>query len=120
LIVRSGGAVNRGGVFTSRTMTVKLLVRTNALPLTTSVTVATTRFVLGPSASPVFHEIVAFVAPTSVKPKPGGKERSENCNGFTGTSGSCAEMTTFNVVASSKVWVSGTMRSGGTRDSLRV
>src|SRR5437773_761885 len=116
----SAPLVKAGGKFTSLTVTLKLFVRINAWRFTTSVTLATIKFVLGPSISVVTQEIVAFVAPTSVKPTPGGAETSLNTSGFTGSSGSCAEMETLSVADSSSTSVSGTMRSGGQRDCLKV
>jgi len=62
-------------VLISRTMTVKLLVRMNALPLTKSVTVAVIKLVLGhrPRWSPM--PAWRWVAPPRLKVTPGGAER---------------------------------------------
>src|SRR6266496_5388111 len=52
------GTLNEGATLISLTMTMKLLVRVNAVPFFTSVTLTVNVFVLGPVVSSVGQEIV--------------------------------------------------------------
>src|SRR5260370_159008 len=95
-IVLLVGGVNVGALFTSLTMTVKLLVSPNGgMPLSVTRTVMT--LVLGPCAS-VGVQVRTPVDESSVIPL--GPATKENVSVLAGISGSVAEFVTLKVVSS--------------------
>src|SRR5260370_1268624 len=96
LIVCVGGTVKVGALFTSLTMTVKLLASlSGGIPLSVTRTVMT--LVLGPCAS-VGVQVSTPVAESSVIPF--GAATKENVRVFAGISGSVAVLVTLKVVSS--------------------
>src|SRR5437660_10028981 len=110
------GTVNTGATFTSRTVTVKLLVALKAgTPLSVTTTVIV--FVLGPCAS-FGVQLIAPLLPLIVIPT-GGPTRL-NVSVLVGTSASVALAVTANALSSSSVWFPGTVNTGATFTSRTV
>src|SRR5260370_2695214 len=116
LIVCVGGDVKVGALFTSLTMTVKLLVSlSGGLPL--SVTRRVMTLVLGPCAS-VGVQVRTPVA--GLRLTPVGAATSEKVSVFVGMSGSVAVLVTVRLESSLMVCVDGVVSTGGRFTSFTI
>src|SRR5213592_4280009 len=109
------GSVSTGGVFTSVTITWKLLVALKlGEPLSKTRTV--TVFVLGPCASLGVH----VIAPAEDTVRPVGPDTKAKLSVLAGRSESVAVALTLSAVCSPMVWVPGTVRTGAVFTSVTM